>query len=183
MAVSDRCCRGVLSQLELVPDRKTDHRGPDVRKTLFPNAARSIHSLSTARCAAIIAASLALWCLPSYGHHSYAEFDLEVTRTVSGTLKEFNWTSPHTDLKVSYVNDQGVVQDILVTTGSPAILSWQGFKAEDFVLGSKVTMSWHPNRSGALGGELAELKLEDGRVLKGHGAFPAIPGGGSFGPP
>jgi hypothetical protein len=131
----------------------------------------------------MIAASLALWCLPSYAHHSYAEFDMEVTRTVSGTLKEFNWISPHTDLKVAYVKTQGVVEEVPVTTGSPAVISRQGFKAEDFVAGSKVTLSWHPNRNGALGGELAELKLQDGRVLKGHGAFSAFPGGGRFGPP
>jgi hypothetical protein len=108
---------------------------------------------------------------------------MEVTRTLSGTLKEFNWVSPHTNLKVTYLNEQGVPQEILVTTGSPAVLSRQGFKAEDFVLGSRVTLSWHPNRSGTSGGELAELKLQDGRVLKGHGAFPAFPGGGGFGPP
>jgi hypothetical protein len=153
-----------------------------MRKTLFPSATRAIHRSGTTCCAAIVAASLALWCLPAYAHHSYAEFDMEVTRTLSGTLKEFNWVSPHTNLKVAYVNDQGVAQEIPISTGSPAVLSRQGFKAEDFVLGSRVTMSWHPNRSGASGGELAELTLQDGRVLKGHGAFPAIPGGGSFGP-
>jgi hypothetical protein len=128
-------------------------------------------------------ASLALWSIPSYAHHSYAEYDMEVTQTVSGTLKAFNWISPHTSLKVAFVNGQGAVQEISVTTGSPAILSRQGFKAEDFVSGSKVTLSWHPHRNGTLGGELAELTLQDGRVLKGHGAFPVNPGGGRFGRP
>jgi hypothetical protein len=113
---------------------------------------------------------VALWCFPSFAHHSYAEYDMEVTQTVSGTLKEFDWNAPHARLKVAYLKTQGVVQEVSVTTGSPAVIARQGFKPEDFLLGSKVTMSWHPNRNGALGGELAELKLEGGRVLYGHGA-------------
>jgi len=125
----------------------------------------------------IAAGSVALWCVPSYAHHSYAAYDMEITQTVSGTLKQFDWVAPHAELKVAYLNDQGAMQEMSVTTGSPAILARQGFEAKDFVVGSKVTMSWHPNRNGAPGGELAELKLEDGRVLYGHGAIPSIRGG------
>lgn len=154
-----------------------------MRKAISPAAARSIRRSRTAYCAAMTAASVALWCPPSYAHHSYAAFDMDVTQTVSGTLKEFDWVSPHAGLTVTYLNDQRALQDVSVTTGSPAVLSRQGFKAADFLVGSRVTMSWHPNRDGALGGELAELKLEDGRVLHGHGAFPAVPGGRTDGPP
>ena len=95
---------------------------------------------------------------------------MEVTQTISGTLEKFDWIAPHAELKVAYLNDQGAVQEVPVTTGSPAVISRQGFKATDFLVGSKVTMSWHPNRNGVLGGELAELKLEGGRVLYGHGS-------------
>jgi hypothetical protein len=108
---------------------------------------------------------------------------MEVTQTISGTLEEFDWNAPHAGLKVAYLNDQGAVQEVSVTTGSPVVIARQGFMPKDFLLGSKVTMSWHPNRNGVFGGELAELKLEDGRVLHGHGAFPPIPGGKTDGLP
>jgi hypothetical protein len=146
-------------------------------RKVFSKKARSIRSLSTARYAAVVAGAMMLWSFPSYAHHSYSAFDMEVTHTVSGTLKEFLWVAPHAELKVTYLNDQHVTQEIPISTGSPVVLGRQGFKAEDFVAGSKVTMSWHPNRDGTLGGELAELKLEDGRVLYGHGAGPAGAGG------
>jgi hypothetical protein len=42
-----------------------------------------------------------------------------------------------------------------------------GSKPKDFRVGTKVTLSWHPNRNGLPGGELTEVKLEDGRTLKG----------------
>lgn len=154
-----------------------------MRKALSSTEARSIrclskHSLSRAHYAAMAAGAMVLWwCFPSYAHHSYVAFDMEVTQTVSGTLTEFEWVAPHAELKVTYVDDQHAVQEISVSTGSPVVLSRQGFKAEDFLLGSKVTMSWHPHRDGTPGGELAELKLEDGRVLYGHGASPTVPGG------
>ena len=108
---------------------------------------------------------------------------MEVTQTVSGTLKEFDWIAPHAKLTVTYLDDQGRAQEVSVATGSPVVMSRQGFNANDFLLGSKVTMSWHPNRDGAPGGELAELKMEDGRVLHGHGGFPLFPGGNPGGPP
>jgi hypothetical protein len=130
-----------------------------------------------------MAGSVALWCFPAYAHHSYAAYNMEVTQTVSGTLKEFDWIAPHAKLKVAYLDDQGAAQEVSVTTGSPAVMSRQGFTPKDFLLGSKVSMSWHPNLNGAPGGELAELKMEDGRVLHGHGRFPLIPGGNPDGSP
>lgn len=103
----------------------------------------------------------------AYAHHSFAAYDLQVTKTATGTLKELDWNAPHAGITVAIADEKGVMQDVPVTTGAPVTIARQGFKPKDFRIGSKVTMSWHPNRNGLLGGELAELKLEDGRVLKG----------------
>jgi hypothetical protein len=154
-----------------------------MRKTPATTAARPIHYPGSTSCTAFLAGLVVLWCIPSYAHHSYAEYDMEATQTVSGTLEKFDWIAPHADLKVTYLNEQGVVQEVSVTTGSPAVLARQGFQSKDFLPGSKVTMSWHPNRNGVFGGELAELKLEDGRVLYGHGGLASNPGGRRGGPP
>jgi hypothetical protein len=128
-----------------------------------------------------VVGAAALWSLPSYAHHSFAAYDQKVTQMVSGTLKEFDWDAPHAGMTVAYLDGQGAMQEVSVTTGSPAVITKQGFKPNDFRIGSKVTMSWHPNRNGAPGGELVELKLDDGRVL--HGGFPSIPGGKPGEPP
>jgi hypothetical protein len=125
--------------------------------------------------------ALVLCASPSLAHHSYAAYDTNLTQTVSGTLKELDWNAPHAGISVAYVDGQGVMQEVSVTTGSPAVISRQGFKPKDFQKGTKVTISWHPNRNGAPGGELIEMKLEDGRVL--HGGFPTIPGKSEPPPP
>jgi len=130
---------------------------------------------------AVLAAAAALWGIPSYAHHSFAAYDQKVTKTVSGTLEEFDWDAPHSGITVSYLNEQRATEEVSVTTGSPSVISGQGFKPKDFVTGTKVTLSWHPNRNGQPGGELVEMKLEDGRVL--HGGFPAAPGAGKAATP
>lgn len=152
-----------------------------MRKILPATMARPIHSLRSACCAAAVVGALALFSFPSHAHHSYAAYDTKLTQTVSGTLKELDWNAPHAGVRVAYVDGQGAMQEVSVTTGSPAVISRQGFKPKDFQVGLKVTMSWHPNRNGAPGGELIELKLEDGRVL--HGGFPTIPGKTDAPPP
>ena len=38
--------------------------------------------------------------LPAFAHHSYAEFDTDKKLTLEGTVKEFQWTNPHSWLLV-----------------------------------------------------------------------------------
>ena len=44
-------------------------------------------------------AALAL-AVPAYAHHSFAMFDAGKTVTLTGTVKEFEWTNPHAWLRV-----------------------------------------------------------------------------------
>jgi hypothetical protein len=138
---------------------------------------------------------LSFWGATALAHHSFAAYDQKVMKTVSGTLKEFDWNAPHSGVTVTYVDAQGQVQEVSVTTGAPSTIASQGFRPKDFRVGTKVTLSWHPNRNGLPGGELAEIKLEDGRVLHGGfgggpppggappGAAPGTPPGTPPGPP
>lgn len=152
-------------------------------KTFRPGiAARPLQSRGAMYCAVMIVGAAALW-RPASAHHSYASYDQKITQTIAGTLKEFDWNAPHSGVTVAYTNSQGAIDEVSVTTGSPAVISEQGFKPKDFKVGMKVTMSWHPNRNGVPGGELIELQMEDGRVL--HGGFPTTPGAekGAVSPP
>ena len=130
------------------------------------------------RWGAVLASALGLcfWNAAALAHHSFAAYDQQVTKSVSGTLKEFDWNAPHSGLTVVYLDEKGQMQEVSVTTGAPSSIAGQGFKKRDFKVGTKVTLSWHPNRNGTPGGEMVELKLDDGRVL--HGGF-ALPGGKS----
>ncbi|MGU7771577.1 DUF6152 family protein [Burkholderia sp. MR1-5-21] len=113
---------------------------------------------------------------PAHAHHSFAAYDQTVTKSVTGTLKEFDWNAPHSSMTVAYVDSTGKADEVSVTTGAPATISSQGFKPNDFKVGQKVTLNWHPNRNGLPGGEMTDFTLADGRVL--HGGFGAPPGAG-----
>jgi hypothetical protein len=107
-------------------------------------------------------------------HHSFAAYDQGVTKSVTGTLKEFDWNAPHSSMTVAFTDPTGKVDEVSVTTGAPATITSQGFKPRDFKVGQKATVTWHPNRNGVPGGELVDVTLEDGRVL--HGGFGRPPG-------
>jgi hypothetical protein len=111
---------------------------------------------------------------PALAHHSFAAYDQTVTKSVTGTLKEFDWNAPHSSMTIAFTDATGKADEVSVTTGAPAVISGQGFKPRDFKVGQKATMTWHPNRNGVPGGELVDFTLEDGRVL--HGGFGAPPG-------
>ncbi len=130
---------------------------------------------------ALLSAAL-VWAVaaPAWAHHSFAAYDLAVTNKVSGALKEFDWNAPHSAVTVVYQDDKGQPAEVSVVTSAPNMIAKQGFTPQDFRVGSKVDMSWHPNRNGLVGGELVELKLEDGRAL--HGATFGMPPGAG-GPP
>lgn len=124
----------------------------------------------------------AMFFATAWAHHSAAGVDMSVTKTASGTLKEMDWAAPHAAVVVIYKNDAGEMEEVYLGTAAPALITRQGFKRQDFRPGSKVEVSWHPNRAGQ-GGELESLKLEDGRVLTGGIAPPGAPGVGKPGLP
>ena len=153
---------------------------------------RSPHSATVVRAVGTVMAvagalALSSWQTLALAHHSFAAYDQAVTKSLSGTLKEFDWNAPHSGITVAYVDEKGEEQELAVTTGAPSTIASQGFKPKDFKVGSKVTLSWHPNRNGLPGGEMTELKLDDGRVLHGGfglpGASPGAPGGPPGGAP
>ena len=43
----------------------------------------------------------------AHAHHSYAMFDSSKTVTLHGTLKQFQWTNPHSFLQILVPSDKG----------------------------------------------------------------------------
>jgi hypothetical protein len=54
----------------------------------------------------------AIFTVPASAHHSFAMFDATKEVTMSGTVKEFEWTNPHSWLRVT-VNDQKTGKPVL----------------------------------------------------------------------
>ena len=97
-------------------------------------------------------------------HHSTAMFDFTKTVELKGTIKEFQWTNPHTWTKVDVQGGTAVVEYGLEGM-SPNYLSRNGWSKRTLKTGDKVTLQVHPLKDGRPGGFMVSAKLPDGTVV------------------
>src|SRR6185436_1971438 len=117
-------------------------------------------------CTAALAV-VVVFAFQAQAHHSFAMFDHDKMITVSGTLKEFEYTNPHCWLHVNVVDAAtGKTLDWAFEMGSVGQVNQQGWKADTVKPGDKITISGHPMKDGSRGGQYDSATLADGRVLK-----------------
>ena len=99
--------------------------------------------------------TLALWASPALAHHSFAMFDQDKTLTLEGTVKEFQWTNPHTWLQL-LVKDPvtGKEQEWGLEAQSVAIQTRMGWTRHSLQPGDHVVVQIHPVHGGLAGGSL-----------------------------
>jgi hypothetical protein len=98
-------------------------------------------------------------------HHSFAPFNMQGEKTLVGTVKEFQWTNPHTWIWLEVSNDKGSVDRWGVEGMSPNYLGRRGWNRTTFKPGDKVTIVVHPARDGSAGGIFVRATLANGRQL------------------
>ncbi|WP_305097212.1 DUF6152 family protein [Croceibacterium aestuarii] len=116
-----------------------------------------------AACALAVSAAAA-------GHHSTAEFDYSKTVLLEGTIKEVQWTNPHSYVQVMVPQKDGSVAQWGIEIGAPAINVAMGWRKNSVKQGDKVKLDVAPARSGATYGTLRHLTFPDGRTLDGVAA-------------
>jgi len=97
-------------------------------------------------------------------HHSAAMFDFSKTLTVQGTVKEFQYTNPHSWLQVVVVDPDGKTVEWGFETEGPSTLLRVGIKAKTFQPGDKVTVVGNPMRDGRPAGSWISATKADGTV-------------------
>jgi hypothetical protein len=102
---------------------------------------------------------------PVAAHHSYAEFDTNAKMTVKGTVKEFQWTNPHSWLLVMAPNAKGEQEQWAVELNSVSLLAARGWKPKTVVPGDKVEITFHPMRNGSNAGSYMAIKLPNGKTM------------------
>jgi hypothetical protein len=101
---------------------------------------------------------------PALAHHSTAMFDFEKTVEISGTVKDFQWTNPHTWTNVTV--DGGDAAGVYGLEGmSPSYLARNGWTKRTLNPGDKITFAVHPLKDGRKGGFMISAKLADGTVV------------------
>ena len=95
-----------------------------------------------------IAITLTAVAAPVLAHHSAVMFDDATEVTVTGTVKEFQYTNPHSWLLVDVKNDDGSVTTWGFEAEGPSTLMRAGIRRSDFSPGTEVTITGNPMRDG-----------------------------------
>jgi hypothetical protein len=97
----------------------------------------------------------------------FARFDAEKTITLSGTVKEFQWSSPRAGIILNVVNGEAQPATWMIEMNSPAGLLRLGWRSKTLTPGMPITLTIHPLRDGSNSGQFLTATLPDGRQMDG----------------
>src|SRR5580704_14739544 len=109
--------------------------------------------------------AVAMSAVPAFAHHSFAMFDAATAKTVQGTVKDFQWTNPHSWILLTVDNAQGQAEQWAIEMGGPAGLARQGWVPKTLTPGMKVKTIIHPLRDGTAGGQFMAITFPDGTQM------------------
>lgn len=116
-----------------------------------------------------------LGAAPAAAHHSFAVFDPDKTVEIAGTVKEFQYTNPHSWVLMDVTQPDGSVTVWSFESEGPSTLLRNGIKKSALLPGDKVTAEAHPMRDGRHGGSLISITKADGSRLVFHAGGPPRP--------
>jgi hypothetical protein len=121
--------------------------------------------MTKALAAPLIAGTLILSSAgPALGHHSFAMFDQTKVMTLSGTVREFQWTNPHAFIELE-VPAGAKTKRWSIELNSPNNLKRQGWHRTSLKGGETVSVRIAPLRNGHTGGLFLDLTKADGKQL------------------
>ncbi|HET9360468.1 MAG TPA: DUF6152 family protein [Vicinamibacterales bacterium] len=122
-------------------------------------------NIRTTLLAGLVLAGFSATVLPVAAHHSFSVFNTSETKTVTGTVKEIEWTNPHIWLWVNVTNDKGGVDVYAFEGMSPNFLERRGWTRTTLKAGDKITVDYNPLRDGKNGGMFRTGRMENGKTL------------------
>ena len=117
-----------------------------------------------------IAAAVLMLAGPAFAHHSFAMFDYNKELTITGELKELQWTNPHIHILVNVPNGRGGVAEWDVEGGTPGNLRRTGWSRDVIKKGEKISVVIRPLKNGDNGGMLVRANRADGSAIGATGA-------------
>ena len=116
----------------------------------------------------LVALLAALITGSALAHHSAAMFDAAKEVTLAGTVKEFQWMSPHCWIQLLVLDptqpsaapvEWGIEMD------NPLGLSRHGWKPGSLKPGDKIVVKARPLRDGSAGGQVVSVTTADGKPI------------------
>src|SRR6202166_4775534 len=118
------------------------------------------------RALSLVTIAAAIFTVPASAHHSFAMFDANKEVTVQGQVKEFEWTNPHSWLRVMVMDDKAGKPVLWAfELSSPARLTTMGMHADSVKPGDAVSVTFHPMKDGTRGGQFMSAKLPNGKSV------------------
>jgi hypothetical protein len=99
-------------------------------------------------------------------HHSATMFDDATEVTLTGVVKEFQYTNPHSWLLVEVTAEDGTVTTWGFEAEGPSTLMRAGVRVSDFTPGTKITITGHPMRDGRPAAMWTKAVRADGKELR-----------------
>jgi hypothetical protein len=98
-------------------------------------------------------------------HHSGAMFDDTKSVTLTGTVKQFQWTNPHCWIQMMVPDKGGRTVEWSVELGAPFEIFRTGMRPTTLKAGDTITVVIHPLRDGSRAGLFVSATGPDGKPL------------------
>lgn len=112
-----------------------------------------------------VLAAAALSANAALAHHSPVMFDQTQKVTLTGTVREFQWTNPHSYIQLVVKNDQGQDEEWSLEMAAPTYLYNRGWRPSSVKAGDTLTVTIAPLRKGGQGGLLLQAATADGKPI------------------
>ena len=106
--------------------------------------------------------------LAGHTHHSPSMFDGSRELTLTGTVREFQWSNPHSYIQLVVASDDGSEQEWSVEMGANAYLYNLGWRPSSVKPGDELIVTITPLRNGQPGGLLVNVTTADGIPVGGR---------------
>jgi hypothetical protein len=91
---------------------------------------------------------------PAAAHHSFALFDVNKTLALEGTVTSFEWSNPHSWIKLQVPNSQNAADEWLIELPSAGALAREGWNKNYLKVGERLILRVNPLKDGRKGGSL-----------------------------
>ena len=98
-------------------------------------------------------------------HHSPVMFDQTQPRTMTGIVREFQWTNPHSYIQLIVKNAAGQDEEWSLEMGASVYLYNLGWRPSSVKAGDTLTVTLAPLRKGGNGGLLLKAATADGKQI------------------
>ena len=113
----------------------------------------------------VAALGLALAGMPVAAHHSMAMFDNQKKVTVSGTVRQFQWTNPHAYIQLTAKDASGAEVEWSMEMGAPMYLYARGWRPRSLRAGMRINVTLNPLRNGRPGGVVRDVTDAEGKPI------------------